>query len=217
MAVTQNTSGTQTATIDTEHTLATITSAGVYTLNVDFGNHANGDVTVLKAYIKVRSGDASTLLFQTTVADIPPEGNVVSIAIPAVHEVKFTLEQTDGTGRSFDWSVFDLGATPSQTDSGSQTATISTVHTLATKTDGETYVLFVDTSNMALSDTLELIAQFKTLTGSTEDVVERYPASNVQVLPIKMLGPWATVHSLKFTLEQSAGTGRAFPWSVVKL
>ena len=38
MAITQKASGTQTATIDTEHTLTTITDAGVFQILVDVVN-----------------------------------------------------------------------------------------------------------------------------------------------------------------------------------
>ena len=42
MVVAVNTSGSQTATINTEHTLATITTANVFTLAVDVANMVGG-------------------------------------------------------------------------------------------------------------------------------------------------------------------------------
>ena len=48
MAVTIEASGTQTATIDTEHTLATETDAKVYVLLVDTKNMVNGDELELR-------------------------------------------------------------------------------------------------------------------------------------------------------------------------
>lgn len=217
MAVSQNTSGTQTATIANEHTLATITAAGVYTLQVDVNNHVLGDVTKLRAYLKTRSGDSSRLLYETTVPHVTTEKVIVSPPVAAVHEVKYTLLQSAGTGRSFDWSVFSLGATPAQNTSGSQTASIGSTHDLATVTDGNTWLLYVDTANMVIGDETELIATVKTLTGSTARVGYLVPCTDVQTLPIKVVGPVASAHSITFSLKQTAGTGRAYPWSLVSL
>ena len=53
MAVTSVGSGSQSCTLDTEHTLDTETTAGVYVLVVDMNNLADGDVVILR--IKTRN------------------------------------------------------------------------------------------------------------------------------------------------------------------
>lgn len=111
--VAENTSGSQSATLDTEHTLATITDAGIYVLRVDTDNMVAGDRVVLRAKTEGRSSESTAKLVyeysfsgeQTEIIkDSPP------IAVPASGQVVFTLEQTDGTGRAFPWSVLDLAS-----------------------------------------------------------------------------------------------------------
>lgn len=50
MAVTAQGSGTQTATVTTEHTLLDIAVAGVFNLEVDTVNMAAGDILELRVY-----------------------------------------------------------------------------------------------------------------------------------------------------------------------
>ncbi|OGO52121.1 MAG: hypothetical protein A2148_12485 [Chloroflexi bacterium RBG_16_68_14] len=116
MAVSENTGGTQTAVIGTEHVLATITAAGVYQLVVDTRNMVNGDVLELRTYLAVRSGESRRLARIDRygdrqgdgAADTAAKGEVVKFSIPytSVFGIRFALKQTAGTGRSFVWSVW---------------------------------------------------------------------------------------------------------------
>ena len=108
MALTSVGSGTQTATIDTEHTLDTETGAGVYVLVVDMANLANGDIVILRLKTKAKSGGTSRLAYQATDANVQGEPNKYSIPVPVDTEIIATLEQTDGTGRDFPWNLLKL-------------------------------------------------------------------------------------------------------------
>lgn len=108
MAVTEAASGSQTATISTEHTLATITTAGVYMLRVDVNALANGDRLVLRAKAKARTGDTTRQVFSAVFEHSQADKVVDSIPVPIVHELVWTLQQTAGTGRAFPWSVLAL-------------------------------------------------------------------------------------------------------------
>jgi len=107
---TSNSDGSQTATIDTEHTLATITSAGTYVLLVDTVNLALGDKLTLRAKTKVRSVGTTRLAYEAFYAHAQSEPVKVSIPVPSTNEIVFTLEQTDGTGRAFPWEIVQLDA-----------------------------------------------------------------------------------------------------------
>ena len=107
MATSQS-EGSQTATLDTEHTLATVTTAGTYVLSVDLSNLALGDKVTLRAKAKVRSTGTTRTVFTGTYAHVQENPVAMSIPIPAVSECVFTLEQTDGTGRAFPWEVISL-------------------------------------------------------------------------------------------------------------
>lgn len=217
MATSQHSAGSQTAVISTEHTLATITSAGVYQLLVDCNNLALGDEVKLRIYIKVRSGDGSLLLYETTVEDLPVNLISVSPPVAAVHEFKATLLQQAGTGRAFDWSILSLGGAPTEASSGSQTATLTTEHTLATLSAAKSHVVYVDTGNLAGGDALILRLKQKPRSSGTTRLSQWTGAHNAQAAPVKPVGPFTTVHESVVTLEQTIGTGRAYPWSVVAL
>ncbi len=109
MAVSVNTSGTQTATLDTEHTLATITDPGTYQLIVDLDNLANGDVVILRIKVKAFTGQSSKLLFSAIYAnDQGSQCLAISPPIPAPIEFVATLEQMDGAaGRDFPWAIYE--------------------------------------------------------------------------------------------------------------
>lgn len=113
MAVTEKTSGSQTATIGTEHTLATVTDPGIYQLRVDIANLAAGDILELRIYSKARSATDSERLSQgpATYGPIAPEEKLPdSIPLQATGHYKATLKQTAGTGRAFPWVILSTGA-----------------------------------------------------------------------------------------------------------
>jgi hypothetical protein len=98
-------SGSQSASLNTEHTLDTRTSVGTYQLLVDCSNMANGDVTELRVYVKPRSSAGSALLHQfCTLSN--KQTTVVVASVPVLCSYcYFTLKQTAGTGRAYPWSV----------------------------------------------------------------------------------------------------------------
>lgn len=106
MAASVKTSGSQTAVISTEHTLATVTDAGTYALAVDLTNMAAGDRVELRIYGKCRSTDAETLIDYFSA--IGPQGQPLNISHPRLspHYYKVTLKQTAGTGRAFPWAIY---------------------------------------------------------------------------------------------------------------
>jgi len=103
-----NTSGSQTATIDTEHTLATVTAAKTLQLVVDVANMVNGDELELRIYGKARTGDTERQLYFATFANAQSSDLIASLAVVSPHHAKFTLTQTAGTGRAFPWAVYEL-------------------------------------------------------------------------------------------------------------
>lgn len=106
---------------------------------------------------------------------------------------------------------------PSSNSSGTQLAVISTEHTIGTITTAGTFQFYVDTNAMALGDILELRAKVKVTSGGTtrEFMVATY--SQPQGQPIKVSIPIVSINEVVFTLLQTAGTGRSFPWEIVEL
>lgn len=108
MAASVNTSGSQIAVIDTEHELAEISIAGTYQLNVDTANMVADDILELRIYGKVRSIDTEREVYFATFADIQAQNQKASLPVVSPHHARFTLTQTNGTGRAFPWAIYAL-------------------------------------------------------------------------------------------------------------
>lgn len=100
--------GSQTAVIDTEHTLDTITVAGSYVLTVDSINMVIGDELILRIKSKVRSVGTTRLAYIARYSHGQDTPVILSIPIASPHEFVATLEQVAGTGRVFNWEIVGL-------------------------------------------------------------------------------------------------------------
>jgi len=107
-------------------------------------------------------------------------------------------------------------ATQNGSNFGTQSATVTTEHTLATVSSAADLVLYVNTTNMVLADELILRVKTKVLTGGTSVLLWSGRYTNVQLAPIKASIPVLSLFETIFTLEQAAGTSRNFEWSVVE-
>lgn len=107
--------------------------------------------------------------------------------------------------------------------SGTQTAVISTEHTLLDVAVAGSFVFEVDTINMAAGDTLELRIYAIILTAGTRRVayVKSYTgaqnADDLIKIAVPISNELTDAGALRFTLKQTAGTGRNFPWKVLAL
>jgi hypothetical protein len=97
-------SGTQTATIGTEHTLASPTVNATYVFAVDTNNLALGDLVELRCYDMV-DGTNLRQIWKGTYQH--PQVNIGKASPPLAVTAggRFTLKQITGTGRAFPWSV----------------------------------------------------------------------------------------------------------------
>lgn len=101
-------SGTQTATVNTEHSLSTQTGAGVYVLIVDTVNMVNGDTVEVRLKTKALTGGAVGLAFSGSFANVQAEPLKFSIPVPSLFSIEATLKQVGGTSRAFDWQLATL-------------------------------------------------------------------------------------------------------------
>lgn len=100
---------------------------------------------------------------------------------------------------------------------GTQAATISTEHTLLDTSDPGTYALITYLANLVAGDTVELRIYAKAITGGAYQVAFRQPYVNAQDRGFAQSFHVFAPFGAKFTLLQSAGTGRSYGWSVVQL
>ncbi len=107
MAWSEEEDGSQTAVIDTEHTLGTDpqTTDGTFQLYVDVNAHVAGDVTLFRFYEAARSAGTERGMILGTIAGAQVNDLWFSVPVLSIFGAKFTLEQTEGTGRSFDFSI----------------------------------------------------------------------------------------------------------------
>lgn len=105
------TPGTQTATIGSEHTLLDVAVAGTFTLHVDLTNMVAGDVVELRIYQMVLTAGTRRVAYYQQFVGAQSLDNMIQISVPISNEltdagsIRFTLKQTNGTGRAFPWKV----------------------------------------------------------------------------------------------------------------
>jgi hypothetical protein len=100
--------------------------------------------------------------------------------------------------------------------SGSQVAVVGTEHILDSPTASATYVLSVDTVNFANGDLVELRA-YDMIDGTNYREVWCMTFEHAQTQIGKVFPPLAVTTQAKFTLKQTAGSARTFPWSVRRI
>lgn len=107
MAVSEHATGSQTATVTTEHILTANpeTTDGVFQLVVDVAAMVLGDTLELRIKEKARSGDTQRQVWMIPLIGPPTDTLFVSPPIMLLHGWDMTLKQTTGTGRAFPWSI----------------------------------------------------------------------------------------------------------------
>lgn len=104
-----------------------------------------------------------------------------------------------------------------KTSDGTQAATVNTEHTLLDQQGAGVYELEVDANALASGDTLELRVYTKVLSGGTQRQYLLATFTGAQAQPNLKSPPIVALNGAKFTLKQTAGTGRSFPWQVTTL
>lgn len=111
MAITAFASGTQSATVTTEHFLTSPNEAGSYTFHVDLINMAAGDYVELRIYQMILTGGTQRVAYLEAFQGVQPADGLIVISVPISNELtdtnslRFSLKQTLGTTRDFPWKV----------------------------------------------------------------------------------------------------------------
>lgn len=111
MTVTAHATGTQTATVTTEHFLTSPNVAGTFTLHVDTVNMVAGDVLELRIYQMVLTGGTQRVAYLARFCGAQPVDDIIKISVPISNELtdtnslRFSLTQSFGTSRNFPWKV----------------------------------------------------------------------------------------------------------------
>jgi hypothetical protein len=108
MALAVESSGTQTAVIATEHTLAAPATSKTRVLRVDLGAMVSGDIVELRIKSAVLSAGTVRDQYYQTYANAIGVPIIESVPITSTQGATFTLKQTAGTGRAYPWAVITL-------------------------------------------------------------------------------------------------------------
>jgi hypothetical protein len=101
--------------------------------------------------------------------------------------------------------------------SGTQTAVVTTEHTLDTETTAGVYILVADLSNLVAGDTVFLRLYTKDKSGGASRLAFEAVYSGVQNVPHVYSPPVPVDTEIICTLTQSEGTSRDFDWNLLKL
>ncbi len=110
----------------------------------------------------------------------------------------------------------------SEHNSGTRTAgtppegSFTVIGTSADTTDG-VFQLFLDASNLARGDTLEIQCLEKVLSSGTTRLVWEAMLANAQDEPVFASPTLILMHGWQFQLKQTTGTARSFDWSIRKV
>ncbi len=106
--------------------------------------------------------------------------------------------------------------------SGTTTPTVGAENFLSSPNVAGTFTLHVDTVNMLAGDVLEIRVYQIVLTGGTTRVayLQRYadaqPADDLIKISVPISNELTDTNSLRFSINQTKGTQRAFPWKVLQ-
>lgn len=102
-------------------------------------------------------------------------------------------------------------------DSGTTSAlTPSTPSTLSTRTSAGVYAAEIDCANLAAGEHLIADVFTKTLTGGTSTKIESQTVSWHALAKKIIIDPIAADIEFKLVVTQIGGSGRTFPWKVLK-
>jgi hypothetical protein len=79
------------------------------------------------------------------------------------------------------------------------------------------FQLFLDASNLARGDAIELQCLEKVLSSGTARLVYEVSMANAQDEPILVTPALTLMHGWKFQLKQTLGTARTFDWSIRRI
>ena len=101
-------SGTQTAVVGTEHTLASPTTGKTRALLVDVTAQVAGDIVELRIFGPVLASGTSRLIIMSTFPGVVADSHTQSWPAIMPHGGTVTLKQTAGTARAYPWDVVTL-------------------------------------------------------------------------------------------------------------
>jgi hypothetical protein len=113
MAATLFASGTQTiGSLNNEYFLGSVGVAGTYICVIDTSALSSSDILVMKLYYTVLSGGTPYTYTTYTIVGAQADPIFISDPLPTdlvqANTIRFSINQTGGTARSFPWKILQL-------------------------------------------------------------------------------------------------------------
>lgn len=220
-AITAGSAGTGDPTCTFEHVLATDVTNTTFDFDSDLSAMAGGDAIEMRAYSVCLASGASVLAWKGAYSNAQIIAHALCPPIASDQSVTFTAKELQGVNRAIPWKALTIGSW-TLSDSGTTSAlTLGSETTLATDTNNGTFVLAVDTSNMAQGDVLEARIYTIDLVSGAQTLAWKGTWQGVQAIPLKISPFVPSDQSIKCTLLQRSGTisitsmTGSIPWGTI--
>lgn len=102
-------SGSTALSLSTDTTIATLSTAGVFIINIDVNPIVNGETLILIVQKKVLTGSTSRIVDRMVICNHISLCPVVEDKPrESLYELIYKLRQEGGTGRTIDWAVYQV-------------------------------------------------------------------------------------------------------------
>jgi hypothetical protein len=203
-----------------ETTVVSDAHGGVFVAHVDAQNATSTKVLTARLVGKVRNNGQLIRLAVASATGViadPTPAIVTCGPIITTEQLDLRLLSTDVASTSYPWRLDRIGQIAFSAEND-QAATVGVEHILDTETVPGAYVLLVDLSNMQAADTVELRLKTRVRNTDTVRLVQYVTKTNAQTDPAAvLLTAEVVLDNLQATLKQTAGTGRTFPWKLLRL
>lgn len=103
------------------------------------------------------------------------------------------------------------------TANGTQTSVINTEHILSTLTNNRFYMAYVDLTNMALNDTVEIKISIMIKSGGSHITYYKQIFEDVQTDPLIFIPTLPSDISYRLSIKQTEGSPRTFDWRILEV
>ncbi len=205
----------------TEQVLAAITDSGVYVLIVHMENMLASDQTILRVKQKVLSGGALQTNLAVTFDDaqVDPDKLQATYGFVCPQGMTFTLEQTAGTNRDYDWSITKIGEVTVES-SGTKSVTTSESTIGGAVTTNRVLALLTDHDLQPASCATTLRAHTKARETSTlQEFFNVTLATGVLVAPdiLQESAPVLAPFEGSFSVIRAGGSDYNMPYAVCSI
>lgn len=119
-------------------------------------------------------------------------------------------------GNNYIFDFFYVDSSPIRVKASGTVTADGSEQTLLDTDDAGIYCFAIDINNMAEGDDLTIKMSMKILSGGSEEIILENFSEDESGISILYTAPKFASQGAVFTIEQTAGTNRNYPWKVVE-